>query len=73
MAHMKFNGSKRATNYLSHIALSHTRRYKYEFKINQLRKMIEKEVGHPVSLKRSPTGSLEITPELLKEVPNIEQ
>ena len=55
------------------ITSSHTRRYKYEYKINQLRKMIEKEVGHPVSLKRSPTGSLEITPELLKEVPNIEQ
>ena len=52
---------------------SHIRRYKYEYKINQLRKMIEKEVGRPVSLKRSPTGSLEITPELLKEVPNIEQ
>ena len=59
--------------YLLSNTSSHIRRYKYEYKIDQLRKMIEKEVGHPVSLKRSPTGSLEITPELLKEVPNIEQ
>ena len=35
--------------------------------------MIEEIVGHPVSLGRTPNGALEISQELLREVPNIKQ
>ena len=49
------------------------RKYEYEYKINRLQAMIEKVVGHPVSLGRAPNGALQISPELLKELPNIEQ
>ena len=49
------------------------RKYKYEYKINHLRMMIESEVGHPVTLKRSSTGALEIPPEVLTKLPNVKQ
>ena len=46
---------------------------KYEYKINKLRQMIEKKVGFPVLLERSPTGELKITPELYRKVPDVLQ
>ena len=35
--------------------------------------MIEREVGHAVTLKRHSTGPLEIPQEILAKVPNVEQ
>ena len=49
------------------------RKHIYEYKINRLRSMIEREVGFPVSLERSPTGSLVVPPDLAVKIPNIMQ
>ena len=49
------------------------RKHKYEYKINKLRMMIERKVGHHVTLKRSTTGALEIPQEVLAKIPNVNQ